>query len=178
MSCYKAGLCRGSLQRKETPGIGQHGEQARALTGRPGLVCRQERQDLPQFGPDLSHGSRHGLGTPAGAARIPWFVGFRGRLQVGPAMTIFQRVASAGECVPLAMNEALDFERHLDLAATIEPLARAALVGFELGKLGLPEAKDVGFYGAEAGNVPDLEVQAVGNGGRVGKALSGKVCGH
>ena len=73
------------------------------------------------------------------------------------------------------MNESLDFERKFDLATPIEALSGSALVGFELGKLGLPETKDVGFYSADAGYIPDLKVQAIRDVGRVDNALAGKL---
>jgi hypothetical protein len=76
------------------------------------------------------------------------------------------------------MNEALDLECQLDLSTAIETLACSAFVRLELGKLGFPEAKDIGFNGADAGYVPDLEVQAIRDGGRVDNALSGKISCH
>jgi hypothetical protein len=87
-------------------------------------------------------------------------------------------MAGAGEGISLAIHKALDFYGDLNLAATIETLSGSALVGLQLGKLGLPETKDIGFDGADAGYVPDLEVQAIRDGGRVDNALSGKICGH
>jgi hypothetical protein len=73
------------------------------------------------------------------------------------------------------VNEALDFERKFDLTAPIEALAGSALVGFELGKLSLPETKDVWFDSADASYIPDLEVQAIRDVGRVDNALAGKL---
>jgi hypothetical protein len=73
------------------------------------------------------------------------------------------------------MNKALDFEREFDLAASIEALAGSALVRLEPGKLSFPETKDVGFDSADAGYIPDLEVQAIRDVGRVDNALAGKL---
>jgi hypothetical protein len=73
------------------------------------------------------------------------------------------------------VNEALDLEREFDLAAPIEALAGSAFVGLELGKLSLPKTKDVWFDSADAGYIPDLEVQAIGDVGRVDNALAGKL---
>jgi hypothetical protein len=73
------------------------------------------------------------------------------------------------------VNEALDFERKFDLAAPIEALTGPALVGLQLGKLSFPETKDIGFDSADTGYIPDLEVQAIRDVGRVDNALAGKL---
>jgi hypothetical protein len=56
----------------------------------------------------------------------------------------FEDLSGAGNGVALVIEEGLDAEDHLDIAAAIETLAGAAFVGLELGKFTLPEAKDVG----------------------------------
>jgi hypothetical protein len=73
------------------------------------------------------------------------------------------------------VNEALDLERKFDLPASIEALAGSAFVGLELGKLSFPKTKDVWFDSADAGYIPDLEVQAIRDVGRVDNALAGKL---
>ena len=89
-----------------------------------------------------------------------------------------QRLASSRQGVAFTMDKALDLERQFDLPAAIKTLACPALIGLELGKLGFPEAKDIRFDSADAGYVPNLEVQAIRNGGRVDNALSGKISSH
>jgi hypothetical protein len=86
-----------------------------------------------------------------------------------------QRLASARERVPLSVNKAPDFEREFNLAAPIEALAGSTFVGLELGKLSFPETKDVWFDSADAGYIPDLEVQAIRDVGRVDNAVAGKL---
>ena len=75
-----------------------------------------------------------------------------------------ESLAGASECVALGVDEALDLENQLNFAAAIEALAGSALVGFELGKLRLPEAEDVGFELANPGDIANLEVEAIGDG--------------
>jgi hypothetical protein len=87
----------------------------------------------------------------------------------------FEGLAGARERVSLSVNKAFDFERKLYLATPIEALAGSALVGLELGKLGFPETKDVWFDSADTGDIPDLEVQAIRDVGRVDNALAGKL---
>jgi hypothetical protein len=70
-------------------------------------------------------------------------------------------LARAGDGVALAVEETLDAECHLDVAATIETLAGATFVGFELRELALPEAQDVGWDIAEPGDFTDAEVEFV-----------------
>ena len=70
-------------------------------------------------------------------------------------------LAGAGDGVALVVEQALDAERHLDVALAVETLAGAAFVGLELRELGLPEAQDVGGDVAELGYVPDAEVELV-----------------
>jgi hypothetical protein len=76
------------------------------------------------------------------------------------------------------MHQLLDSQGQFDFAAAIEALSSAALVGFEIGELGLPEAENVWFYSANLGDVADAKVKPVGNfsGGRV--ALLGGLCSH
>ncbi len=76
------------------------------------------------------------------------------------------------------MDEALDLENLFDIAATIEALAGSALVGLELGELGLPKAQDIGLEAADPCDIANLEVEAVGDDGRLDGTLMGKLCGH
>jgi len=73
----------------------------------------------------------------------------------------FEDLTGAGNGVALVVEEALDAERHLDVATAIETLAGAAFVGFELGELALPEAQNVGRDLAELGDFTDAEVELV-----------------
>ena len=70
-------------------------------------------------------------------------------------------LARAGDGVALVVEEAFDAQRHFDIATTIETLAGTAFVGFELRKLALPEAQDVGWDVAEFGDFADAEVELV-----------------
>ena len=72
-------------------------------------------------------------------------------------------LACAGNGVALVVEEAFDAQGHLDVATAIEALAGAAFVGFELRKLALPEAQDVGGNIAEPGDFADAEVELVRN---------------
>ena len=83
-------------------------------------------------------------------------------------------LACAGDGVALVVEEALDAERHLDVASAIEALAGAAFVGFELRELALPEAQDVGGNVAEFGDFADAEVELVRD---VGPGWLGWFCG-
>ena len=87
-------------------------------------------------------------------------------------------VACARESVAFAVDEALDLESHLDIAPAVEALTGAAFVGLELGKLRLPEAENVGFKAADACNVANLEIEAIGDRGRFRCALVRKLTGH
>ena len=72
-------------------------------------------------------------------------------------------LAGAGNGVALVVEEALDAQRHFDVATAIEALTGAAFVGFELRKLALPETQDVGGDVAELGDFADAEVELVRN---------------
>jgi hypothetical protein len=91
------------------------------------------------------------------------------------AMSPFQRLARPRNGVTLAMYEPLDLESEFHLAAAVQALTSPALVGFERWELRLPKTKNVRLYAAQARNIADLEVQPIGNDGRIGHPLSGKV---
>ena len=59
-------------------------------------------------------------------------------------------LSRAGDGVALVVEQRLDVQDGLDIAPAIEPLACAAFVRFELGKLALPETKNVGGDVAES----------------------------
>ena len=71
-------------------------------------------------------------------------------------------LAGAGDGVALIVEEGLNTEGRLDVAAAVEALAGAAFVWFELGEFALPEAEDVGGDVAETGDFADAEVELVG----------------
>jgi len=73
----------------------------------------------------------------------------------------FDDLACAGDGVALVVEERFDVECSLYVAAPVEALAGAALIGPELGKLALPEAEDVGGDVAEFGDFADAEVELV-----------------
>jgi hypothetical protein len=66
-----------------------------------------------------------------------------------------------GNGVALAVEEALDAQSHFNIATPIETLSSAALMGFELRKLALPEAQDVGGNIAEPSDFANAEVELV-----------------
>lgn len=80
----------------------------------------------------------------------------------------FEGGARAGDGVALVVEEGLDAERHFDVAAAVEALAGASLIGLELRELAFPEAEDVGGDFAEFCYLADAEVEFVGDfaGGR------------
>ena len=74
--------------------------------------------------------------------------------------------ARAGNGVSLVLEEGLDAQGHLDIAAAVEALSGATLVGLELRELTLPKAQDVGGDLAEACHLADAEVELVRDLGR------------
>lgn len=100
----------------------------------------------------------------------------------------FEDLARAGDGVSLVVEEGLDAEGVFDVAAAVEALTGAALVGFELGEFRLPEAQDVGGDVTEAGDFSDAEVELVGDdvattiatgrSGRLGAFADWLVLGH
>jgi hypothetical protein len=67
------------------------------------------------------------------------------------------------------VDQVLDLQGEFNVVAAIEALTSSTFVGLELWKLGLPKAQDIGFDAADAGHIANLEVEAVGDLGRVGK---------
>ena len=76
------------------------------------------------------------------------------------------------------MNQALDLQRQLDIAAAVKALASAALVGLELRKLRLPESQHIGLHVTDLGHIPNLEIKTVGDRGLVEGALLGELRSH
>ncbi len=74
---------------------------------------------------------------------------------------VAQLDAGAGDGEAVFIEKLLDADHGLDVALAIHALAGAALDGFELGKFGLPEAKDVGGKAAQAGHFADAEIELV-----------------
>ena len=87
-------------------------------------------------------------------------------------------LAGAGDSVAFAVDELLDAEGEFDIAAAIEALARATLVGFKLGKLALPEAQDIGRDIAQACDLANAEVQLVRDVRRRGVTADWLVVSH
>jgi len=93
-------------------------------------------------------------------------------------MDLFEGLPGTGNRVPLGVDQALDLESQLNIAATVETLAGSTFVGLELGKLRLPKTQDIGLDLANPGHVSNLEIETVGDRGLVEGALMGKLCGH
>ena len=143
-----------------------------------GIGRGQQSGNLPQFGAGPANGCSNCLLALAGVAarkrqRGLWFA-----LRAWTAMLLLKSLAGAGECVSLGMDQLFDLKNQFDVAPAVKPLAGSALVGFELRKLRLPKAQDVGLDLADARNVTKLEVETVGDRGRVGGALLGKLRSH
>jgi len=86
---------------------------------------------------------------------------------------LLQGLARARERIALGVDQVLDLQSQLDIMTAVEPLAGAALVGFELRKLRLPKAQDIGLYFADTGHITNLEVEAVGDCGGIDDAIPG-----
>ena len=93
-------------------------------------------------------------------------------------MSLLQCLTRAGERIALGVDQVLDLQGQFNVMAAVEALAGAALFGFELGKLRLPKAQDIGFDAADASHIANLEVKAVGDYGRIRSAILGKLHGH
>ena len=91
---------------------------------------------------------------------------------------MLQREAGTGQRIALDVDQMLDPQSKFHVAAAVKTLARAALVGFELGKLRLPKAQDIGLDSAKFRHVANLEVEAVGDRGRVKGAFFGLLQSH
>ena len=94
------------------------------------------------------------------------------------ARSDFERLPCASQRVAIVVHEMFDSEGEFNFAAAVEALSGAALVGLETGELGLPEAENIGFDAADAGDVADAEIKPVGDFSRGRMALLGGLCGH
>ena len=93
-------------------------------------------------------------------------------------MSLLESLTGARERIALGVNQVLDLQGQLNITTAVKPLAGSAFVGFELGKLRLPKTQDIGFEAADAGHIANLEVEAVGDRGRIGGAILGQLHGH
>ena len=116
-----------------------------------------------------------GVGTEEREARqcISLGDGLWSCLGVMAAIGLFQRLPRACQRIALRVNQVFDLQGQLDVPATVKPLASSALVGFELGKLRLPKAQNIGLNAANTGHIANLEVEAVGDHGRINGAIWG-----
>jgi len=89
------------------------------------------------------------------------------------AVALLEGLTSARERIALGVDQVLDLQSQLDIMTPIKPLAGSAFVGFELRKLRLPKTQDISFDFADAGHIANLEVEAVGDCGRIGGAIRG-----
>ena len=85
----------------------------------------------------------------------------KGKLRFSVPELGLKDLTCAGDGVALVVKKAFDAESHFDVAATIESLASAAFVRFELRKLTFPEPENVGGNVAKSGNFPDAKVELV-----------------
>ena len=83
----------------------------------------------------------------------------------------FEDLPGSRNGVALVVEKTFDAHGHLDIAAAIETLPGAALVGFELRELALPEAQDVSGNVAELGDFADAEVEFVRDVGPGGEGI-------
>ena len=121
----------------------------------------------------MADGLGNGIQALAGVASNERKAGLRVALWIGAALALFQNLFGAGEGVALGVDQPLDIQGQFHIAAAIKPLASTALVGLELRKLRFPESQDVGFDFADARHVPNFEIEAVGDRGRIEGALLG-----
>jgi hypothetical protein len=87
------------------------------------------------------------------------------------AVTLLESLARARERIAFRVDQVLNLQRHLNIMTPIKPLAGSALVGFELRKLRLPKTQDIRFDFADAGDIANLEVEAVGYYGGIGGSI-------
>ena len=143
----------------------QPGSTAGWLGGRNG----QQSGDLAQLSAGVADRRGNRIGALAGVAYCHGRTGLR----IAAPIHLFQSLARAGKRISLGMNEPLYLQGHFNIAAAIEPLTSAALVGLELRELRLPESQHVGLNLADARNVANLEIKTVRDCGRFEGALPG-----
>ncbi len=91
---------------------------------------------------------------------------------------MFKGLPRTNQRVTLRVYKAFDFESQLHISPPIKPLTGAALVGFQLRKLRLPEPKNIRFDLANASYIANLEIETVGDRRQVVGALLGKLRSH
>jgi len=95
---------------------------------------------------------RDWLGLADDGERQPGLgIRLRVRLRTVLAMALLQGLACASERIALGVDQVLDLQGQLDVVTPIKPLAGSAFVGFQLRKLRLPKAQDIGFDFADNG---------------------------
>jgi hypothetical protein len=85
----------------------------------------------------------------------------------------FERLAGSGNGVALSVHQPLDLQGQFHLSSAVKTLTGSTFIRLELGKLRFPKTKDVRLDAAQARYVANLEVQPIGDDGRVDHALSG-----
>src|SRR5579862_2606972 len=76
-------------------------------------------------------------------------------------MCLLEGLPCPRDGIALSVNQPLDVEHHLNIAAAIEPLSGTALVGLQLRKLGFPETQNVRFHFTDLGDIANLEIETV-----------------
>jgi len=162
----------GNLGREERLGGGLKRGQAGTAARHLGIGRSEQADDLAEFSArraDHGRGFVEPFGRLAGREREARLVG---------AAHSAQSLTRAGKRVAFAMDEAFDFESHLDIATAIEALAGSTFSGSELRKLRFPETQDVGLDLTDARDVADFEIETVGDDGLFVDALGGRLRGH
>ena len=136
----------------------------------------EQAGNLAQFGAGIIDGQGEAVEELAGAIRnrqrqLGLGIVLRLWLRGCPAVALLQRLPRARQRIALSVDQVLDLQGQLNVATAVKPLASAAFVGLELGKLRLPETQNIGLDAADAGHIPNLEVKAVGDRGLVEVAL-------
>jgi len=173
-------------EREEQIGGFGHGGQRCAAAGRAGKRRGQQTGDLAQLGAGVADGCGNGVEALAGVGGQERDAGLRTRVGFLPGVLLGREamvdlsndLACAGKGVPFGVDKALDLQNEFDVAAAVKAVAGSAFVGFELGELRLPKAQDVGFEGADAGDISNFEVKAVGDFGRFEGAFLGEMRSH
>src|SRR6185503_4574005 len=82
------------------------------------------------------------------------------------------------ERIALSIHQSLDLNRDLDVAFAIEPLPGPALVRLQLRKLRFPESQYVWLNFQKTRNIPDLEIETIGDSRNLDGALRGRMRCH
>jgi hypothetical protein len=133
--------------------------------------------DLTQLGAGVAEDGGRLVTAAGGGGCVETETGL-GLVWIVAALGLLEDMAGTGEGEAFGVDEALDLKHELNVTAAIEPLAGAALVGLELGKLRFPEAQNVGFEAADAGDVANFEVETVGDRGRLESGFPRELRSH